>query len=434
MSNTIKAKVRTADATAPTAGQLQVGELAFNAYDGKLYSKKQDGTVVLLSGGGTPDWASPGAIGSTTPNTGAFTTLSASGGGTFGTGSGACVIDSTGAIVLGGDTNLYRSAANTLKTDDALTVTGALICNATISVTGGAIAVYGYSSSNNSSVIFLRSDSATYIYNDGTNVYHRVGNNDTLVVSSTGVGINNSSIAAPLHVGTGGAVAGLTALNAILSTDTASGSNLIMRKSATSTGGPNLTFVKSNGTSNSPTTVASGDYLGAFLFYGYDGTNYIQGAGIHAEVSSTPGTNDMPSSLVFRTTADGASTMTERMRINHAGSVRFNSYGAGTLVTDASGNITASSDGRMKNVLGSFDRGLAAVCGLEPRLFQWRKDSGLNAEQINAGFIAQEVLPFIPEAISEKGGMYSMSDRPIIAALVNAIKELKAELDALKHA
>jgi len=34
------------------------------------------------------------------------------------------------------------------------------------------------------------------------------------------------------------------------------------------------------------------------------------------------------------------------------------------------------------------------------------------------------VLPYIPEAVSEKDGRYTMSDRPIIAALINAVKEL----------
>jgi hypothetical protein len=53
MANTITVKTRTADATAPTAGQLAVGELAFNASSGKLYSKKQDGSVVEIGSGGT---------------------------------------------------------------------------------------------------------------------------------------------------------------------------------------------------------------------------------------------------------------------------------------------------------------------------------------------------------------------------------------------
>lgn len=43
---------------------------------------------------------------------------------------GLVEIDTTGKILLGVDTNLYRSAANTLKTDDAMVVTGALTSGA----------------------------------------------------------------------------------------------------------------------------------------------------------------------------------------------------------------------------------------------------------------------------------------------------------------
>jgi len=120
--------------------------------------------------------------------------------------------------------------------------------------------------------------------------------------------------------------------------------------------------------------------------------------------------------------------------IPYSGSIRFYTYGAGTLVTDASGNITASSDARMKDVLGNFDRGLAAICGITPKLFKWNAESGLDREQVNAGFVAQDVLPHIPEAIHEKDGRYSMSDRPLIAALVNAVKELSARVAALEGA
>jgi hypothetical protein len=47
----------------------------------------------------------------------------------------------------------------------------------------------------------------------------------------------------------------------------------------------------------------------------------IRAALILAEVDGTPSTNDMPARLVFSTTADGASSPTERMRINSAGNV-----------------------------------------------------------------------------------------------------------------
>jgi hypothetical protein len=70
--------------------------------------------------------------------------------------------------------------------------------------------------------------------------------------------------------------------------------------------------------------VTSGVDLGAVSFSGDDGTSFIEGARIFAEVDGTPGTNDMPGRLVFSTTADGASVPTERMRIDSAGRVGIN--------------------------------------------------------------------------------------------------------------
>ena len=45
------------------------------------------------------------------------------------------------------------------------------------------------------------------------------------------------------------------------------------------------------------------------------------------------------------------------------------------------------------------------------------------------GFIAQEVKDYIPQACIEQDNFIGLQDRPIIAALVNAIKELNAKLD-----
>jgi hypothetical protein len=49
-------------------------------------------------------------------------------------------------------------------------------------------------------------------------------------------------------------------------------------------------------------------------------------------VDGTPGTNDMPGRLVFTTTADGASSPTERMRINSSGNVGI---GTSTITSGA---------------------------------------------------------------------------------------------------
>ena len=68
--------------------------------------------------------------------------------------------------------------------------------------------------------------------------------------------------------------------------------------------------------------VLSGDRLGRISFGGDDATNIIPAARIDAFVDGTPGTNDMPGRLVFSTTADGASSPTERMRISNDGAVK----------------------------------------------------------------------------------------------------------------
>jgi hypothetical protein len=86
-----------------------------------------------------------------------------------------------------------------------------------------------------------------------------------------------------------------------------------------------------SGTIGANTIVQNADILGQLVFAGADGSSYTRGAAIIAEVDGTPGTNDMPGRLVFSTTADGASSPTERMRIDNAGRVGIN----GTISTAA---------------------------------------------------------------------------------------------------
>lgn len=81
--------------------------------------------------------------------------------------------------------------------------------------------------------------------------------------------------------------------------------------------GPSLVLGKSRaGTAGNYTVVQDDDSLGNISFAGADGTDLITvGAIIEAKVDATPGSNDMPTRLVFSTTKDGASTPTERLRI-----------------------------------------------------------------------------------------------------------------------
>jgi|694.fasta_scaffold21568_2 hypothetical protein len=102
------------------------------------------------------------------------------------------------------------------------------------------------------------------------------------------------------------------------------------------TGAPEFRFCKSRGTSaGAVTLVNSGDILGRLYFYGTDGSAAIQAARISAEVDGTPGTNDMPGRLVFSTTADGASSPTERMRITSGGNVGIGTTSPGYILETA---------------------------------------------------------------------------------------------------
>jgi hypothetical protein len=86
--------------------------------------------------------------------------------------------------------------------------------------------------------------------------------------------------------------------------------------------GPTITIGKSrSATIGTRGIVSSGDTLGTVGFAGDDGANFIQAASILSAVDGTPGTNDMPGRLTFLTTADGASSPTERMRIDSSGNV-----------------------------------------------------------------------------------------------------------------
>jgi len=84
-----------------------------------------------------------------------------------------------------------------------------------------------------------------------------------------------------------------------------------------------LQFVKSRGTSNGANTIVQdGDRLGSIYGIGADGTNRDTGAvAIDFRVDGTPGTNDMPGRIEFRTTNDGAAVPSEKVVIKADGKV-----------------------------------------------------------------------------------------------------------------
>ncbi len=94
------------------------------------------------------------------------------------------------------------------------------------------------------------------------------------------------------------------------------------------------------------------------------------------------------------------------------------------------------SDARLKDVAGEFDYGLDKVMQLKPVRFHYKKDNpaGADSSKEYVGFVAQDVLEIIPEAVrqNDKGYLVIDSDS-IFWSMLNAIKKLKLENDDLKQ-
>jgi hypothetical protein len=243
--------------------------------------------------------------------------------------------------------------------------------------------------------------------------------------------------------------------------------------------GGRLDFVKSRSTAvNGKTIVQNNDGLGNVIWGGADGTNIIPAATIGCAVDGTPGTNDMPGRLVFSTTADGASSPTERMRIHSNGFTTFatsntsQSVGTGVKLTpnggvytvvssgdsfthhsgsaykfyvgndgsiaSTSSTISVISDQRFKENIRDLDDGLNKVLALQPRKFDWKEGKGSGTKN-ERGFIAQEFEQVFPDLINEWKDPAPEGEDPyksvradLIPVLVKAIQEQQAIIETLE--
>jgi hypothetical protein len=241
--------------------------------------------------------------------------------------------------------------------------------------------------------------------------------------------------------------------------------------------GPIIDLQKSRGGSDgSMTVVASGDRLGSVNFLGADGTNFIRAAAINGEVDGTPGANDMPGRLVFSTTADGASSPTERVRINSTGQLlvgttsdsssvagvhiykqaegigRINfvktysglvdalaNYYSGTYVGGLTYSNTAtalvtSSDARLKANIQDCVSAIDIVEQVRVVSHDWVNDDS----SVRFGFVAQELNTVLPEAVrvgdngEEVQQTWGVDYARLVPVLTKALQEALGKIEALE--
>ncbi|MFC2151453.1 tail fiber domain-containing protein [Bacteroidota bacterium] len=141
--------------------------------------------------------------------------------------------------------------------------------------------------------------------------------------------------------------------------------------------------------------------------------------------------------LSFRTGGDNI-----RMTIHSNGNVGIGVTIAGyllevngTAAKPGGGTWTNSSDIRLKDIHGNYEKGLDEVLKLNPILFNYKVNNSreLPSQEEYIGFIAQDVQKIFPEAISKgKDGYLDFNMHAVNVALVNAVKDQQKIIEELR--
>jgi hypothetical protein len=166
-----------------------------------------------------------------------------------------------------------------------------------------------------------------------------------------------------------------------------------------------------------------------------DSNGGVQEYGGLGAVITTNTAGSMAGALNFYTTNAGT-TRQIRMRVAADGNVGINSTSPGyKLDVDgtirATGDVIAYSDARVKENVQTVENALSTITSLRGVTYT-RNDSEDKSEKV--GVIAQEVLEILPQVVQQDAeGNYSVAYGNIVGVLIEAIKELKAEIDILKQ-
>jgi hypothetical protein len=101
-------------------------------------------------------------------------------------------------------------------------------------------------------------------------------------------------------------------------------------------------------------------------------------------------------------------------------------------INPTSASLSCSSDERLKKNIESLPAALTAVTALQPRLFNWSKESGEDPKHV--GLIAQEVERVLPDLVStDEKGFKAVGYSALIPYLIEAVKEQQRQIEDLKE-
>lgn len=429
-----------------------------NAAGGTTLTLAQGYTTTVISDGtniGRGDTA-PGVGG-----TGTVTSVNVSGGSTGLTFSGG-PITSSGTITAGGTlgaafggTGLTTpgTAGNILVSNGTNWVSQAPTTGAVSSVTGSGS---GISVSPTTGAVVISNTGVTSA-TAGTGI-GLSGSTGGITISNSGVTSLTSGGGLSLSSSTGGITITNSGVTQLLA---GSGISLTANTGSitvsASGGGSGVSSISFGSTGLTPSTATTGAVTVAgtlAIANGGTGSTTASGARTALDVPSTSGSGASGTWSISISGSAGsattATTATTANALNTGNNYQVNSLGIGTAASGTAGeiratnNITAyySSDITLKENVADIESALDKVCAIGGKTFDWTdayiEEHGGEDEyflrKADFGVIAQDVEAVFPVAVRKRGdGKLAVDYEKLCALAFQAIKELKAEVEALKN-
>jgi len=203
----------------------------------------------------------------------------------------------------------------------------------------------------------------------------------------------------------------------------------------------NCTGLPNGGLVNSSVTVTAGTGMSGGGSVSLGGSITLTNAGVTSAVAGTG---------VSVSAGTGAVTFSIGQAVATNSDVQFDSFGVGTAASGTTGEIRAtneitayySSDARLKENVIEISNALEKVSSLRGVNFDWSDEhiearggeDGYFVRKHDVGVIAQEVEAVLPEVVADReDGFKAVKYEKIVPLLIEAIKELKTELESVKN-
>lgn len=299
-----------------------------------------------------------------------------------------------------------NATANRIQIENsAITLKTAVTCDTTLGVTGS------------STFAGITVTSIT----GGTTLAIDNGANERVLFGADTVSLQVNSTTRVQATGTGAAVTGtLSCSGAATFSSTFSASGITSSSGLT---------VSSGSSTFQAISATTGTFSGAVTSVGFtssSGLTVSSGTTTTQALSSTTGTFSGAVTSVGFTSSSGltvSSGTTTTQTLSVTGNIT------------ATGNVTGTSDERLKDVVDEYTDGLSVLENIYPVYYKWNdkaKEITPSLDlKVHVGVLAQEVQAQVPEAISKYSEYLTVDHNALIAVCISAIKDLKDQVDEL---